>query len=174
MSDSWFEAYWQAVAMERGMCLRRWPCHYASHQSLGWQMEALEDKTASVGGTKVKRRIATLLRVRKSEAVIINGGFLPWEFIVVFWLQFTWITQHAVWLPRLFSKGKLGFWSQDTLTLKVKCVVFIINPFYYSSFMCRDPRLSAKASIFWPPCTYIIVVSNFIFCWYFPPSLTSS
>lgn len=68
----------------RVRCLRRRPCHYASHQSLGWQMEALECKTASVGGTKVKRRIATLLRVRKSEAVIINGDFLPWEFIIVF------------------------------------------------------------------------------------------
>ncbi len=82
--DSWFEPYWQAVAVERGTCLRTWPCHYASHQSFGWQMEGLEDKTASVGGTKVKRRITTLLGVRKSEAVIINGGFLPWEFIIVF------------------------------------------------------------------------------------------
>lgn len=51
--------------------------------SLGWQMEALGDKTASVGDTKVKRRIATLLRVRKSEAVIINNNVLPWEFIIV-------------------------------------------------------------------------------------------
>lgn len=81
--DSFLEEYWQAVAVERGMCLRRWPCHYASHQSLGWQMEALGDKTASVGGTKVKRRIATVLRVRKSKAVIINNNFLPWEFIIV-------------------------------------------------------------------------------------------
>lgn len=46
-------------------------------------MEALGDKTASVGGTKVKRRIATVLRVRKSKAVIINNNFLPWEFIIV-------------------------------------------------------------------------------------------
>jgi len=45
-------------------------------------MEALGDNTASVGGTKVNRRIA-LLKVRKSEAVIINDNFLPWEFIIV-------------------------------------------------------------------------------------------
>lgn len=73
-------------------------------------MEALGDNTASVGGIKVNRRIATLLKVRKSEAVIINDNFLPlgiYYSLIAAYLDYTVPMQFDC--PWLFSEGKLCF-----------------------------------------------------------------